>query len=609
MRTALTLLGLLAAVPAVMAADGTAAAPPEGFISLFDGETLSGWIAYPHTDPAKVRAMSPAEREEFLAKHWQDAQQHWSVENGELVNDGHGPYLTTAQDYGDFELRLDYKTVPLADSGIYLRGSPQVQIWDTTPAGPSANQGAGKGSGGLYNNKDHARDPLTHADKPFGEWNTLRMRLVGDSVTVYLNDKLVVNQTTMENYWNRDEPLYPLGPVQLQTHGGEIRFRNLWLKEIPRQPPEAGVLTKEGQPVGQGWKALDLAASDFEPKLRNLDLHAMLKLQGGQDAVLNLESSGNLTIGSNADLLTLTLSPTQGVLLVHNLGDVATTLAATPLVVSGLQPEGENHLYLRIEDGHIQAWINDAPAVDLLYPYFGVRTTIFGDEKSPLATWKWTGISVTGADVTGLWHRDLGTAAPPAPADEAGFEPIFNGVDLFGWTGATDGYTAQAGVLTATPKGGDLFYEQPLDNFVFRFDFKFDTNANNGVGIRVPAGGHGAYDGMEIQILDNTGSQYRNLQPYQYHGSVYGVVPALRGYLNPIGHWNSEEIVADGNHIKVTLNGKVIVDADVNAAAADGTIDHQQHPGLSNPTGYLGFLGHGHRIDFRNLRVKRLEQE
>ena len=148
------------------------------------------------------------------------------------MNDGHGVYLTTAEDYGDFELLLDYKTVALADSGIYLRGVPQVQIWDTTKEGGKWDRKANLGSGGLFNNQGEGKYPLVHADKPFGEWNHFRIIMKGDKVTVYMNDQLVVDNKKMDNYYEKNKPIYETGPIQLQTHGGEIRFKNVFLKKL-----------------------------------------------------------------------------------------------------------------------------------------------------------------------------------------------------------------------------------------------------------------------------------------------------------------------------------------------------------------------------------------
>jgi len=196
-------------------------------------------------------------------------------------------------------------------------------------------------------------------------------------------------------------------------------------------------------------------------------------------------------------------------------------------------------------------------------------------------------------------------AALPTPDDE-GFVTLFNGVDLTGWAGDTKGYVVENGVIVCKP-GGQLFTEKDYANFIFRFEFKLTPGANNGLGIRTPFNGHAAYEGMEIQILDNTADKYKDLQPYQYHGSIYGVVPAKRGHQKPVGEWNEEEVIAQGPHITVNLNGVTIVDADINEASANGTPDHREHPGLKNKTGRIGFLGHGDVLEFRNIRIKELE--
>ena len=211
------------------------AEPPAGFKAIFNGRDLIGWHGMPHFDPYKLEKLPAAERDAKRAADTADAVKHWSVQNGELVNDGHGAYLTTDQEYGDFEFWIDYKTVAKADSGIYLRATPQVQIWDYTKEGGKWDRGAEKGSGGLFNNArtSPGRDPLVLADKPFGQWNSFRIRIVGDRVTVTLNDKLVVDHARLENFWNKELPLRARGPIQLQTHGGEIRWRNLFLREIP----------------------------------------------------------------------------------------------------------------------------------------------------------------------------------------------------------------------------------------------------------------------------------------------------------------------------------------------------------------------------------------
>jgi hypothetical protein len=212
------------------------------------------------------------------------------------------------------------------------------------------------------------------------------------------------------------------------------------------------------------------------------------------------------------------------------------------------------------------------------------------------------------------------TPKADANASEAGFTPIFNGKDLTGWAYGTrpgkDGAKAEnkagvgyqvkeGGIVYCTVKdGGNLYTEKEYANFVLRFDFKLTENANNGIGIRAPLTGDSAYQGMEIQVLDDSGSMYKTLRPAQYHGSVYDVFAAKRGSQKPVGEWNTEEIRADGPHITVTVNGQVITDANLDDVKDEAIL--KKHPGLKNKTGHIGFLGHGAQVEFRNLRVKEL---
>ncbi len=235
-RVAATLAQALLLAATLLQAAAQPTTPPPGFKALFNGNDLAGWRGGDTFDHRELLAMPPAEREAQIAKWTSTMREHWRAENGELINDGQGAYATTEQDYGDFELLLEYRTVPKADSGVYLRGVPQVQIWDYTEA-DKFNLGADKGSGGLWNNSAGApgKDPLVLADKPFGEWNAFRIQMVGARVSVWLNQKLVVDHAIMENYYDRNTPVPPRGPIQLQTHGGEIRWRNVFLREIPAE--------------------------------------------------------------------------------------------------------------------------------------------------------------------------------------------------------------------------------------------------------------------------------------------------------------------------------------------------------------------------------------
>ena len=210
--------------------------PPAGYVALFNGTDLTGWWGAATENPRKYMALPPEEFKAKRNKSLEDIRLHWSVQEGELVNDGHGLFLTTDKYYGNFELQLDYKTVPLADSGIYLRGCPQVQIWDHTNPKEFKN-GAQKGSGGLWNNSPGApgKDPLVLADKPFGEWNHFRIVMCGTRVWVWLNGKVTVDGAVLENYYDRKSPVPETGPIQLQTHGAEIRWRNIYIREIGEQ--------------------------------------------------------------------------------------------------------------------------------------------------------------------------------------------------------------------------------------------------------------------------------------------------------------------------------------------------------------------------------------
>jgi hypothetical protein len=325
---------------------------------------------------------------------------------------------------------VDWKIGEKGDSGIYLRGSPQVQIWD--PAQWP------EGSGGLYNNKKGPKDPLICVDNPIGEWNSFHIRMIGERVTVYLNDVLVVDNVIMENYWERDKRIYASGQIELQSHNSPLYFRNIYIREIA-QEVNIPVLTEE---------------------------------EISEDFVL-----------------------------------------------------------------------------------------------------------------------------------------LFNGRDLTGWVGDTVGYVAEYGKIILYPErgSGSLYTEKEFSDFILRFEFKLSSGANNGLGIRAPLKGNAAYEGMELQILDNTADIYKDLKPYQYHGSIYGVVPAKRGYQKPVGEWNYQEVIAEGTRITVILNGETIVDADISEASASGTMDGRDHPGLKKETGHIGFLGHGSKVEFRNLRIKELK--
>jgi hypothetical protein len=192
--------------------------------------------------------------------------------------------------------------------------------------------------------------------------------------------------------------------------------------------------------------------------------------------------------------------------------------------------------------------------------------------------------------------------------DEAGFTKLFDGKTLKGWTLVGrhgPGYIIKDGMIVC-PKdgGGNLYTEKEYANFIFRFEFRLEAGGNNGVGIRAPLEGDAAYVGMEIQILDNEDPRYKDLRPAQYHGSVYDVIPAKRGFLKKPGEWNTEEIRAEGRRIKVTVNGTAILDANLDSVKDPEVL--KEHPGLARKSGHVGFLGHEEYMEFRNIRIKEL---
>lgn len=219
--------------------------------------------------------------------------------------------------------------------------------------------------------------------------------------------------------------------------------------------------------------------------------------------------------------------------------------------------------------------------------------------------------------VTALWiSSSLGFA-------DEGFVPLFNGKNLDGWQGLngdTSSFYVKDGLLICKGDGRKMiFSNKQYANFVLRVDVKLDPGGNNGVGIRTKLSRRPDLEGMEIQIIDNPyysrgipkpnkePKDWTKLKDYQYYGSIYGVAPAKLGHLKSAGDWNEEEIVCDGRRVKITLNGTVIVDADLDKVTP---VDGEKHPGLQNALGYIALCAHGDygaQVYFRNMRIKELK--
>lgn len=222
---------------------------PAGFRAFFNGKNLKGWKGLAHKKAPERRALKGKALAEAQAVADENMRAHWSVVDGVLTYDGEGMSLCTAKDYGDFEFYVDWKIPPGADSGIYLRGTPQVQIWDpwdarskdgSVPETPedwvlAYKTGRNLGSGGLWNNKKHRNSPLVLADKKPGEWNTFLIRMVGEKVSIWLNGKLIVDRTVMEGFWDKtgQTPVARMDQIELQHHGSALYFKNLYIRELP----------------------------------------------------------------------------------------------------------------------------------------------------------------------------------------------------------------------------------------------------------------------------------------------------------------------------------------------------------------------------------------
>ena len=281
-----------------------------------------------------------------------------------------------------------------------------------------------------------------------------------------------------------------------------------------------------------------------------------------------------------------------------------------PLKVADQKVGEWNSFLIKMVGERVSVWLNGELVTD------NVVLENFWDRTQPIFPIEQIELQAHGSKVA---YRDIYIKEIPRPEpftlskeeESEGFKILFDGTNLDQWNGNKDDYAVESGTITVYPgksTGGtrNLYTNDQFDNFVFRFEFMLTPGANNGLGIRTPLEGDAAYVGMELQILDNDAPIYENLQIYQYHGSVYGVIPAKRGALKPLGEWNYEEVIADGDNIKVILNGTTIVDGNIREASKNGTVDGRDHPGLLNKTGHIGFLGHGSTVKFKNIRVKEL---
>ena len=280
-----------------------------------------------------------------------------------------------------------------------------------------------------------------------------------------------------------------------------------------------------------------------------------------------------------------------------------------PLKVADNKLEEWNTFYIKMVGDRVTVKLNGELVVD------NVILENYWDREQPIPSIEQLELQAHGSKVyyRNIYVKELERPEPfklSAQEQKEGYKILFDGTNMFEWTGNLVDYSIGDGCIVLTPgtgSGGNLYTKNEYANFVIRFEFLLTPAANNGLGIRTPLSGDAAYQGMELQILDNEHPVYANLQPYQYHGSVYGIIPAKRGFLKPVGEWNVQEVIANGDNIKITLNGEVILDGNIREAVKNGTPDKREHPGLFNKTGHIAFLGHGSLVKFRNIRIKELK--
>ena len=277
-----------------------------------------------------------------------------------------------------------------------------------------------------------------------------------------------------------------------------------------------------------------------------------------------------------------------------------------PLKVADLKVGEWNTFHIKMIGDRVTVYLNGELVTD------NVIMENYWDRSQPIFPFEQIELQAHGSKVgyRNIYVKEIVRPEPftlSKEEEKEGFKILFDGTNMHQWTGNTTDYVTENGNMVIYPSqsfGGNLYTKEEYGDFVYRFEFQLTPGANNGLGIRTPMEGDAAYVGMELQILDNEAPMYKDLHEYQYHGSVYGVIPAKRGFLKPMGEWNYEEVVAKGDNIKVILNGTVILDGNIREAAKNGTADKKDHPGLFNKKGHIAFLGHGSVVKFRNIRIK-----
>ena len=283
-----------------------------------------------------------------------------------------------------------------------------------------------------------------------------------------------------------------------------------------------------------------------------------------------------------------------------------------PLKVADNKLGEWNTFFIRMVGDRVTVYLNGELVTD------NVIMENFWDRTQPIPSVDQIELQAHGSKVyyRNIYVKELQRAEPFVLSEEEkkeGFKVLFDGTNMHQWTGNTTDYVLEDGCISMNPSrsfGGNLYSKEEFSDFVLRFDFQLTPGANNGIGLRAPMEGDAAYVGMESQILDCEHPIYSDITPLQHHGSIYGILPANANHktaIRPAGEWNSEEIVCDGDNIRVSVNGTVIVEGNIRDAVKNGTPDGKEHPGLFNKKGHIGFLGHGSPVKYKNIRIKELK--
>lgn len=582
-------LVLLLAVPLARAEEAGQNDAPARFRALFNGEDLAGWHGFAGDTPTR-RAMAPAERRNAQDEADERMRRHWRVDDGVIQFDGRGESLVSADEFEDFELYVDWRIEPGGDSGIYLRGIPQVQIWDNAI-----------GSGGLYNNQQHASKPLQKADHPVGEWNTFRIVMIGDRVTAWLNNVVVVENTPLENYWNRDDAVYERGPIELQAHNSPIQFRNIYVREIEDGAAEKALLTPSAvRPQVSGVLLL-------EPDAANLSKEGVGRGASGGKAYIGDWTDSDATAtwschisdpGAYRVQARYAVAPNHG-------GAFSIRTGEEELPGRALSTTGWD-VYRTVDFGTVH------------FDEAGLRRLMIEPTEVNEALMRLQFVRLVPV-IEPLAEREPNTLTAAEKA--AGWRLLFDGESTDDWRGyrreafPERGWVVEGDALkvTAGGGGGDLMTVDAFENFELQLQFKVSHQANSGLMYVVTEEYDSSWrSGPEFQILDDIGYGIAPTNPHSV-GAVYDLyTPPADKIIMETGGWNLARLRIENGVVEHWLNGVLITRFDMNSDDWKDRVESSKfrhYDAFGKPrAGHIVFQDHGHDVWFRDIKIRDLNE-